>query len=102
MINQLRKQGDFGEVRVKCFSILTDGEGVATPVQEENIVRTLDTIVEIRKNYDILSHNFILDDKNTQAVSLKVTNNYHAFALSEIIVALIRNEYAMLGALHNK
>lgn len=102
LINQLKKQGNFGEVRVKCFSILSDGEGVATPMQEENIVRTLDSIVEIRKKYDVLSHNFVLDDKNTQAVSLKVTDNYHAFAISEIIVALIRNENAMLGALHNK
>lgn len=101
-IDTLKKQGDFGEVRIKCFSILSDGDGVSTPNQEENVANTLNTLVEIRKNYDILSHNFILDDKNTQAVSLKVENNYIAFAISEIIVALIRNEYAMLGTLHNE
>ena len=101
LINRLKKQGDFGEVRVKCFSILSDGIRVSKPLQEENIVKTLDTLVEIRKNYNVLSHNFILDDKNTQAVSLKVKNNYLGFAISEIIVALLRNEYAILGALPN-
>lgn len=101
LIDRLKRQGDFGEVRIKCFSILSDGEEVSTPSQEEIIVKTLDSLVEIRKNQNVLSHNFILDDKNTQAVSLKVKNNYISFAISEIIVALIRNEYSMLGALQN-
>lgn len=102
LIDKLRRQGDFGQVKVKCFSILSDGNGVPTPIQEENIVQTLDAIVEIRNNYNILSHNFILDDKNTHAVALNAKNNYLAFAISEIIVALIRNEYKMLGSLPNR
>lgn len=101
LTDKLKKQGDIGEVRIKCFSILSDGIGVSSAINEENIFKTLNSLVEIRDNYDILSHNFILDDKNTKAVSLNVKNNYLAFAISEIIVALIRNEYAILGALSN-
>lgn len=96
LIDSLKFSGDMGQVSLKCFSILSDENGISTPLQNENIVKTLDVLVEIRKKNNILSHIFILDDKNTQTVSLNINNNYLNFAISEMIVALMRNQYAIL------
>lgn len=101
-IDKLKNQGVFGEVQVKCYAILSDGKALASAREERNIVKTLDTLVAIREDNNILSQIFIFDDKNTRAVSLGIQNNSLAFAITEIIVALLQNEYAMFGALHSK
>ena len=101
-IEELVTQGVFGEVQVKCYAILSNGKALASKQEEANIATSLDTLVAIREDHSILSQIFIFDDKNTRAVSLSIQNNSLAFAITEIIVALLQNEYAMLGALHSK
>lgn len=101
-IDKLKEQGIFGEVQVKCYSVLSDGRALSTSAQEESIAKTLQKLVEIRKEYNILSHIFIFDDKNTQAISLGIHRQSLPFAMMEIIIALLQNEYRMTGSLHSE
>ncbi|MEO6683256.1 MAG: hypothetical protein ABIN48_10600 [Ginsengibacter sp.] len=98
-IDELKEQGTFGEVQVKCYSVLSDGKALSTKAQEESIVETLSKLVDIRRRYNVLSHIFIFDDKNTCAVSLGIHRDSLPFAMMEIVIVFLQNEYRMTGSL---
>jgi len=94
LINAHKSSNNFSSaISLRCYSILTDGEGIvngSTLLVKDNI----DKLKSLKKDDKVLDEIIIVDDKNIRAVFLGKGTNYLTYALKEIVLALMVNEYA--------
>lgn len=94
--------GTFGTVIVKNYVILSDGTGILSTKQEELITSNLSFLENVRVKNPIIDSVFLLDDKNINAVFLGYKHEYLSFALYEFLIAIMTNQYKMIGNLPGK
>lgn len=100
--NQLTQEGVFGSIGVKCFYIVSNGDVVINKKQNAITQTSLDDFLSEIKTLNIPCQAFIIDNKNTQTVFLGSGFDYLPFALSELILAFMIQEYEFLANLENR
>jgi len=101
-IDAFSKKGVFQSVEIKCFLILSNGNGLINESENKLIHSCLDQYCELKSELNVVTLAFIIDDRNTQAVYLGNNYEYLPFALAEIILALMCQQSGMLNNLNDK
>lgn len=102
IVSHLFIQNIISGVRVRCFAVLSDGKGLVMDEKSKVICDSLNRLREIKQSKEnyVLSHIFVLDDKNIKTVYLGDGHDYLWFALSEFVIAMMDNQYDILSKLH--
>ncbi|MHC5352807.1 hypothetical protein ACYSNX_01210 [Myroides sp. LJL115] len=99
IIRQYTQEGTFGTVIIKNYVIISDGTGILSSTQEQQLQKNLSELEQIKIQNIIVDKIFLIDDKNIDSVFLGKKHDYLPFALYEFWINMMTNEYSLTSNL---
>lgn len=97
-INESYQQMSFRSINLKVIGTIYEKKKSSKGDEKTfDLSRSLDSLKQLKGDYEVLSNFILLDDKNTKAEYLGVYNKSLGFLINEFITYFMTNHYKLLG-----